>query len=393
MSPANSLPEYVHSGQAIDPQEGVDGAWQGWGWGAATSHSGWGATTPRSGSEEVETLTWIPSMQPHAIFANIAVLWQIAAQCCWRNMVAMAGVSKAWRKAAQTEARSRVSWAVSGVLTAFGLDAPYFFFILQNCGGALVGTTAHRALMVGMPISAMEAAAREKRTGGHSHEARRASYIDSPRRLTVLVPSGKRDLFMSLVDRQRAHLWMQIAADWIGGGALCVRRVCEAADGFGNQQRFIRVVESVDTVALALSNSSTTGDMVALSNDRVYVPYPRLSLNNMALVRWVRREHMHQLAQPRPIHPEEQPFDKPWGVACRLSCPALWKKARKGDGIATFFWNSQREQELIRGADQGHEGRRKPCTAIMKALDADCLLSEDVDFKWRLSNVCPNHEE
>ncbi|KAH6892658.1 hypothetical protein BKA70DRAFT_1084667, partial [Coprinopsis sp. MPI-PUGE-AT-0042] len=120
------------------------------------------------------------------------VLGNIAMHGCWIYLVNIAAVSKAFREAAQVEARLRFLWALGEILEAFSIDPCYFMHILECCGGSVVGTTAHRALMVGM---------QRKGEGADFEE------IPPARRLSVMVPKGKRNLFRLLVDQQSQRQW------------------------------------------------------------------------------------------------------------------------------------------------------------------------------------------
>jgi hypothetical protein len=142
--------------------------------------------------------------------------------------------------------------------------------------------------------------------------------------------------------------------------------------------------------------------MVAIAYDRIYVLYPRLSLRNRALVRWIRYEHQEPTAAPRPSNPVEQAADERWGVECGMSCPAVWKKARSGEGIAVFFWNGVRERwiadQVVIGkeigyltAPEAYSSRRRVCAQHLEALAADSLIDKEQKFKSRFTVICANH--
>ncbi|KAH6876480.1 hypothetical protein BKA70DRAFT_1128324 [Coprinopsis sp. MPI-PUGE-AT-0042] len=339
-----------------------------------------------------------PLPTPHELFANALLLYEIASYSCWRNLVAFSAVSKAFREAAQRDARTRLLWAVGDVLKAFSIDPSYFLLVLECCGGAVVGTTAHRALMLGMRRS-------EPGTGVGD------VYDDIPpaKRLSVIVPDGKRNLFLEMgfrrLGRRRDVLCLRSTRTRarVESEPLLPRSVPALTP---EQLYFMRVVESRGSVMLALSNSSTTGDMIAFSHDRLYILYPHLSLNNLAIVRWTRREHFDVNDRDRPAHPKEQDQIQPWPVKCKSSCPTLWRKAREGQGIIQFFWNGSRERGVIEQVgvakklgyvtecSEGYVpcGRSVPCPVVSKTFRMDCLLEgEECTFKWRISSVCPNH--
>ncbi|KAH6870992.1 hypothetical protein BKA70DRAFT_1451506 [Coprinopsis sp. MPI-PUGE-AT-0042] len=339
-------------------------------------------------SEEAEALDHSTRQTPaHEIFTNSLVLGNIVMHGCWIYLVNLAAVSKAFREAAQVEARLRFFWALGEILEAFDIDPCYFMLVLECCGGSVVGTTAHRALMVGM---------QQKGEGADSDE------IPTARRLSVMVPKGKRNLFRSLVDQQEKRQWTWVSGDWAAGGMYCLVGAQERTAEKNGKLYFLRVVETLGSVMLGLSNSSTTGDMIAFLHDRLYILYPDLTLNNLAIVRWTRREHMEATQENRPAHPKEQIPIQPWSDRCGVSCPAAWRKAREGSGIAQFFWNGHRERDIIeqvkiakllgqvsncwRGA-----GLRTPCPTVLRIFETESLLETEATFKWRISDVCPNH--
>jgi hypothetical protein len=136
-----------------------------------------------------------------------------------------------------------------------------------------------------------------------------------------------------------------------------------------------------------LCTSSTTTDMIAFTDRRVYVLYPPFALRNSYIQR------------PAPIARQGHHFDggpqnvgETWPLTrCGKFCSALWRKARPGEGIATFFWNGREEKRCIEEGKMKHPyhcgygpHRGKPCLAVMRVLDRGSLFEDICRFKWRL---------
>jgi hypothetical protein len=144
----------------------------------------------------------------------------------------MASVSRLWREAAQRDARGRVLWSSMGVLGRFGIIATDFLWALEGCDGAIVGTTAHLALTCGMDASLLQA-------GGNQCfvEDDSGGIKASQRRMTVIVPKGRREVLQAMLGTWTPNGWVRKRVDWAGGGDLCIHAVSETSIGGENGVR------------------------------------------------------------------------------------------------------------------------------------------------------------
>ncbi|KAH6902287.1 hypothetical protein BKA70DRAFT_1435439 [Coprinopsis sp. MPI-PUGE-AT-0042] len=151
----------------------------------------------------------------------------------------------------------------------------------------------------------------------------------------------------------------------------------------------------------ALATSSTTADMIAITHTRLYVLYPHLVRNHLAIERWRRVGHA-----PEDYTNVEDCAQ--WPLDCRRHCPAEPRMAREGEGIGVFFWNMVCEEgrtssvAALRGEDRermakaldhrelAEEVGTRPDRLSLKALALGYLLERVASFKWVLLRRCPN---
>ncbi|KAH6871271.1 hypothetical protein BKA70DRAFT_1241914 [Coprinopsis sp. MPI-PUGE-AT-0042] len=361
----------------------------------------WTVANNQEGSEVMCRDGYAGTHPHHPVGGTSLIVERIAHFATWPTMVTMAAVCHDWRINAQLEAELRILWVLRHILPIFAIDAEEFLYFLEICGGAVVGSVAHRLLMIEMDVKGCGSGDHgEDCFAGWTDEQGGGTTTGPLRRLSVMVAPGRLHLFRRLVDSGESDGWKVVEVDDIAGGKRYTANILEWGVGIGR----LRVIEAKETVIACLVNSSTTGDMVAISHDRVLVIYPCLSLANKAIVRWFRPEHETALPRDRPCYPKEHPLDQPWSFSCSTSCPARWRKAQRGEGIAEFFWSRCRERMVVEQVAiakmigympdccGGLRGEA-PCHAVLAAWEADSLLDGDeTTFKWRVATFLHQHE-
>ncbi|KAH6884722.1 hypothetical protein BKA70DRAFT_1445618 [Coprinopsis sp. MPI-PUGE-AT-0042] len=340
----------------------------------------WSPWSP--GSKEVIRHEAGPSAASVDVFFRTSdMLLEMCRWLTWTFLLTFSKVSRACRRGSQKEASRRIYWATKPVLLQFNLHPKVLLSVLGKFGGAVVGRAASRAMAYRMDW--------EER------------YSDL-RRVTVMVPKGA---MVSLVERLRELAitsFEHVRVDWSGeGAAVHVRSVREAAVAKGGKLFYLRLVESKGSLLRALSTSSTTADMIAITQTRLYVLYPHLVRRNLAIERWRRIGH--------PLDDYQDVKDcTSWPLDCQRHCPAEPRMPREGDGIGVFFWNGTCEAErlssilALRGPARQQmvnalnhqefpwEDGSRPDRLAIKALGVGDLLESVASFKWALVRSCPN---
>ncbi|KAH6869341.1 hypothetical protein BKA70DRAFT_1045623, partial [Coprinopsis sp. MPI-PUGE-AT-0042] len=236
------------------------------------------------------------------------------------------------RELAQKEAQRRIFWAIEAVSLVFGIPAVAFMDVLKVCFGAVVGTCASKAMSWGQPW---------------------CSDYDGVRRLSVIVCNGYGVVFMKLLEEYGTEPWQEVVQDRMGLEDEGIHRIWETRMHNGIDIFFLRLIESTGTIMHALTSSSTTADMIAIDDTRVYLLYPKLVHRNLSWRKWVREEHRMQDGLTEDPARQPKPWRLPagrWLVDCGRLCFGRYRLAQAESGIGVFFWNHREERGRMREA-------------------------------------------
>ncbi|KAG2020181.1 hypothetical protein CC2G_005549 [Coprinopsis cinerea AmutBmut pab1-1] len=358
----------------------------------------------------------------------LELLDHIASFLPWKHMSALAASHPMLRSVTQVEAEKRIRIGLEPILGALELSFESFMNALDECEGGFVGSTALRVMYV-----------RTEYLG---------EYARMPR-ITVVVPKGKRERFIELLDKP-SWVWVEKPIGW--QSRETISKVVEAnvtsATQFlgddevqqmvpepedpeerGNdyviQSRvrrrerlkylvYFRILESTAHVLQVLGGSDSTRDMIVITSTRIYLLYPKLVHADLALTGswgWERGSRIKSV-------PVVHKYNESWPFPCGKLCPVLARKGREGDGTGVFYWNGERERALIReaeewvktsgwgagwrisddeGSSNGREDRirgrgslwSETSVRAAELLRGGCLFDRS-DFKLCLKTVCCN---
>ncbi|EAU83441.1 hypothetical protein CC1G_13467 [Coprinopsis cinerea okayama7 len=329
--------------------------------------------------KNAERLRGLAGAKGEKVLDNNELLSRVFSHVGWRDLGVIGGVCVRFRIIAQDTARFRIRATLEPLATRLGFDVDWLLKAVGKRGGGVIGATALKVMTWG-----------EKWDEGYT----------PVKRMTLAIPIGEMDKLVNELAKMDLKEWKQV--DVYRATKNMVRRVIEFKAGKDEEATYLRIVESTGGVMRAVVASDTTEDMVVVSASRIYLVYPKLAHQFLALKgRWNRVRN--DVARKGPT---VQASNQAWGFDCGKLCPASWRKGDEGSGIGVFYWNGEKEREVFgrwwekveEPGDQlsieeswswsqlayGWRGFR-----ALAELDKDALLGGDV-FKWRLSTSCDN---
>ncbi|EAU91692.1 hypothetical protein CC1G_04460 [Coprinopsis cinerea okayama7 len=295
------------------------------------------------------------------------IICRVAEKVDWIDVALFASVCRTWRHAVQKEVENRIREALEPNLTALGLSFQDFVAALDEADGALIGNCV-------LSIT-------YRRT-------KWAKAYDRIPRLTVVVPSGRRETFIGLLGKSE---WRWIPQPVGMGARHVVRGIWEVTlqrrpgetqgtfptlqnmndapddpidhlfenwEGWNDEDTllsrrrrewrriskvYLRVIESKSQVLQVAFTADTTRDMVLLTSRRFYHLFPKVQHAHLGLIG---RSGISR-GDNNVIVPQMCRDNSEWPWRCGKLCPIFPRKGREGDGTGVFFWNQNIEREAL----------------------------------------------
>lgn len=153
----------------------------------------------------------------------------------------------------------------------------------------------------------------------------------------------------------------------------------------------MRLVESKGYGLVALTGSPVSCDMVGFTDKIVVALFPGHIYRQVAIVS--RDAELPHIGQINPTYRVTKD-NAEWRFDCLKSCPAVWRRLRREDGVGVFFYDTVIEQTLLDNAPAWNAD--DPVQAA-RAVDRDWVVgTEKVEglrddlCKLKMSSRCFN---
>ncbi|KAF8801481.1 hypothetical protein BYT27DRAFT_7114880, partial [Phlegmacium glaucopus] len=273
------------------------------------------------------------------VFHIVEILVNILSHCSWASIVNVSHANVHGRKTVYALIRQRFHI----LLLPFIDDIPYFFTLLKELKGAIVGSTAWNILS----IDDVE-----------------------PRDLNIVIPSG----IEYAIERIKAYLACSGTTVMFDGAPSTVYASLTTW--------FIRILRHLGkTITVTLSKSASIVPIVVsspltcqtniITATNIYCFYPNLLSQREAARGMPVIQHL-ELEQLMRRGIWCLGSNTPWPTACRNACLPLWRRTEALDGVAILHWGGYRGSSICNNSNS---------------------FTDDIgfsNFKWRLGIQCFN---